>query len=133
MCCVRVCAIPGTVLLFTLAKQTREFHLETQCTPETLSLCLPKTLLSLSLSLALFYTLSDLLRFVFAFLFVIASLHPPHSLCTSLPFSLILALSCFSLCSTVSLHHSPSLSVCLSKRQISSLGETLEDSPSVYK
>lgn len=28
-----LCAIPGTALLFTLAKQTREFHLETRRAP----------------------------------------------------------------------------------------------------
>lgn len=129
MCVVCGYAIPGTVLLFTLAKQTREFHLETQCTPETLSLCLPKTLLSLARTILFTVRLALL---VFAFLFVIASLHPSYSLCMSLPFSLCLSLPCFPFVALF-LSITLSLSVCLSKRQISSLGETLEDSPSVYK
>lgn len=126
-----LCAIPGMVLLFTLARQTREFLLETQCTPETLSLCLPKTLLSVAPAISFAVRLALL---AFAFLFVIASLHPSYCLCVSLPFSLCLSLPCFPFVAVfLSITLSLPLCVCLSKRQISSLGETLEDSPSVYK
>ena len=141
MCCVRGCAIPGTVLLFTLAKQTREFHLETQCTPGKIVIvsnlkrcCLPPSSVLCTVRLALL---------VFAFLS--CDRHPSYSLCASLPiFSLSISLLPFPfvalfpsaalfLSLPLPLSLSLSLSVCLSKRQISSLGETLEDSPSVYK
>lgn len=71
---------------------------------------------------------------VFAFLFVIAillilfvRLSHFRSFCPTLAFSFV------ALFPSTALSCSLSLSVCLSKRQISSLGETLEDSPSVYK
>lgn len=83
-------------------------------------------------SLSLFHAPSDWFRLVFAFHF--CDHHPSYSLCACLSFPLILFFSCSRLCSTVSLGCTPRPHpVCLSKHQISSLGETLEDSPSVYK
>lgn len=119
VCCARVCySRDGAFVHF--GKADSEFHLETRRTLQTPSL------LDLAVSCAVGLVWA---RRCVSF----CDHHPSYSLCACVSFSLILFLSRSPLCSTVSLGCPPPSPVCLSKHQISSLGETLEDSPSVYK